>query len=116
MPEIVLIDEPISNARLKEIAAQGFGELVKAVVDIDKGLMAVGGELHGDEEAWLLDQGSQQANLWGINIYPDVARPDGLEFDSMINIRPSQNNSSRSVENMAVRDKINAIVKKLIQD
>lgn len=116
MPEISLIDKPISNAQLKEIASQRFGDMVKAVVDIDTEIMAVGGELHADEEAFLLDRGSRQANLWGINIYPDIPMPDGLEFDSMINIRPSQNNSSRSIEDQAIQEKIISIVKKLVQD
>lgn len=116
MPEITLIDKPISNTQLKEIAAQRFGDMVKAVVDIEKEVIAIGGELHADEEAFLLDRDSKQSNLWGINIYPDVPMPDALEFDSMINIRPSQNNKSRSVENLDTREKIISIVNKLIQN
>lgn len=116
MPEIILVDKPISNARIKEIAAQRFGDMVKAVVDLQKEIMAVGGELHADEEALLLDQGSKQSDLWGINIYPDVAMPDGLEFDSMINIRPSQNNRSCGVEDSEIREKIIFIVNNLVQN
>ena len=116
MTEIILVDKPIRHTQLKEIATQGFGDLVKAVVDIEKEIMAVGGELHADEEAFLLDQGSKQPDIWGINIYPDVALPDGLEFDSMINIRPSQNNPSRVVQDPAIREKITEIVNKLIKE
>ncbi len=115
MPEIILVDKLITNNQLKEIASQRFGDMVKAVVDIEREIMAIGGELHADEEALLLDQGSQQSSLWGINIYPDVPMPDGLEFDSMINIRPSQNNKSRSVEDPAIQKKITAIVNELIK-
>ena len=116
MPEIILVDKPISNGRIKEIAAQRFGDMVKAVVDLQKEIMAVGGELHADEEAFLLDQGSKQSDLWGINIYTDVVMPDGLEFDSMINIRPSQNNRSRGVEDPEIREKIISIVNNLVQN
>lgn len=114
MPEIILVDKPITNDQLKEIAAQRFGDMVKGVVDIEKEIMAIGGELHADEEAFLLDRNSEQSNLWGINIYPDIPMPDGLEFDSMINIRPNQNNKSRGVEDKTVQEKITAIVNKLV--
>lgn len=114
MPESVLIDKPISRQQLKEIALKGFGDLVKGVVDVEKKVMVLGGELHADEEVFLLDQGSKQKNLWGINLYPDLNMPDMLEFDSMINIRPSQNNLSRNVEDPALREKISAIVNSLV--
>ena len=114
MTDITLIDQPITRQRLKEIAALRFGDMVKGVVDIEKGVMALGAELHADEEAFLLDRGSEQQSLWGINLYPDLDMPEMLEFDSMINIRPSQANSSRSVEDPAVREKIAEIVQALI--
>lgn len=88
--------------------------MVKGVVDIEKAIMALGGELHADEEAFLLEKGSTQRDLWGINLYPDMDMPDMLEFDSMINIRPSQNNRSRSVDDPAVRQKIESVVKRLV--
>jgi hypothetical protein len=99
---------------LKEIAEKRFGDMVKGVVDIEKGIMALGGELHADEEAFLLEKGSQQKDLWGINLYPDMSGVDFLEFDSMINIRPSQNNRSRYVEDPLIRQKILSIVGKLV--
>ena len=111
-----MIDGPVSLADLKLMAQGGFGNLVKAVVDIRLEMMAVDAELHSDEEAVLLDSGSRQEYLWGINIYPGLDRngPDFIEFDSLINLRPSQNNRSRGVEDPAVREKITAIVKKLV--
>ena len=112
-PEIIA--QKVSLGHLKDIAKQGFGDMVKAVADIEKGLMAVGGELHADEEAMLLDQGSQQRNLWGFNIYVDQPRESWLEFDSMINLRPSQGNLSRNVEAEEIRKQIIEIVNKLIQ-
>ena len=88
--------------------------MVKGVVDIEQEIMALGGELHADEEAFLLENGSQQRNLWGINLYPDMGGADFLEFDSMINIRPSQNNRSRDVEDHQNRKKIQIIIRKLV--
>lgn len=114
MGDIRVITTPITKDELRQIAKERFGDMVKAVVDIDKKIMALGGDLHADEEAILLQQGSAQKNLWGINIYPDLPENEWLEYDSMINIRPSQNNRSRSVENKEIRSQITEIVKKLI--
>lgn len=110
------IDAPITRDQLRGIAQELFGDMVKAVVDIEKGIMAVAGELHADEEAFLIERGSKQDALWGINLYPDKPDESWLEFDSMINIRPSQNNRSRGVEDPAIRDKISQIVNGLIKD
>lgn len=114
MDDVILINKPISRKDIKEIALQKFGDLVKAVVDIEKAIMAVGADLHADEEAFLLKEGSDQKNLWGINLYPDLEMPEMLEFDSIINIRPSQGNRSRLVEDESIRQKISEIIKKLI--
>lgn len=116
MDDIILIDKPMSRQRLKSIAKQRFGDLVKAVVDVEKNIMAVGAELHADEEAWLLDRGSEQKSLWGISLYPDLPMPEMLEFDSMINIRPSSGNASRNVEKTEVRKKIRDIITSLIKE
>ncbi len=96
------------------MAAAGFGDMVKAVVDIDRELIAVDAELHADLEALLLDGGSQQRNLWGINLYPELQGDAFVEFDSMINVRPSQDNKSRGVEDEETRKKIISVVKKRI--
>src|SRR4030042_4174800 len=99
-----IVDGPISLADLKVLAEGRFGNLVKAVVDVDRKGMALDGELHADEEALLLESGSRQESLWGINIYPELEGPDRIEFDSMINIRPSQGNRSRGVDGPKGRD------------
>ncbi|HEX2583309.1 MAG TPA: DUF5674 family protein, partial [Chlamydiales bacterium] len=103
---ISLIEKPIEKSELAEIAKERFGDLVKAVVDVEKGIMAVGGELHADEEALLLEEGSKQRNLWGINLYPDKSGEELIEFDSIINLRPSQGNRSRDVNDPIARQKI----------
>ena len=111
--EIRVIRDTISRDELTEIAKQQFGDMVKAVVDVEQGIMAIGGELHSDEEAVLLDQGSAQRHLWGINLYPDKPLSEWIEFDSMINVRPSGGNRSRYVESQEAREVITRIVNRL---
>ena len=104
----------ISRDDLRRIAEQQFGDFVKAVVDVQRQLMAIGAELHADEEALLLQEGSRQTDLWGINLYVDRSGDDLIEFDSMINVRPSQNNRSRGVEDPAIQQIIRSIVGRLV--
>jgi hypothetical protein len=111
---IVIVSAPVSLDELRRMAAEQFGDFVKAVVDVQRGVMAIGGELHADEEALLLQQGARQADLWGINLYPDRSAAELVEFDSMINVRPSRGNRSRGVEDAAVRRRILDIVARLV--
>ena len=106
---------PISLEELRTLAVERFGDLVKAVVDLERSIMLVDAELHSDEEAELLAGGSRQADLWGINLYPDLSESDWLEFDSMINLRPSQGNRSRGVDDPAVRSRISILVQRLVR-
>lgn len=110
-----LIDKKISRKELQKIANESFGDLVKAVVDVKNEIMVIGGELHSDEETKLLvEHGSAQNDLWGINLYPANFNDEFLEFDSLVNIRPSLGNRSRDVTDPKVRKKIIDIVNKLI--
>jgi len=109
-----IIIDLLSLEELKAMAAATFGNLVKAVVDVDREIIAVDAELHADLEALLLDNGSKQKSLWGINLYSEIQGDGFIEFDSMINMRPSQGNRSRSIENEEMRKKIIAIVVKRI--
>ena len=112
---IKIIKNPISKSELADIAKEEFGDLVKAVVDIEQEIMAVGGELHADEEVLLTEnEGSKRENTWDINIYPKKSEGEWIEFDSMINLKPIFGNRSRGVENDAIREKIKKIVEKLI--
>jgi hypothetical protein len=89
--------------------------MVKAVVDLERSVILLDAELHADLEAELLTEGSLQRDLWGINLYPDVEGSDWLEFDSMINLRPSSGNRSRSVDDPATRTAIRALVDRVVQ-
>ena len=110
------VKKTISVDELKEMASKMFGNLVKAVVDIEKGEMVVDADLHSDEEAHFLQNGSKQDNLWGINIYPGLPKTERVEFDSMINLRPSHGNNSRGVDSEVIQNKILKIVNSKISE
>ncbi len=107
-----IIKNKITQNELKNLAREQYGDVVKAVVDIDRDLLAIDAQLHSDLEALLLGEGSKQKNLWGINLYPQARGEDFIEYDSMINVRPSSGNRSRGVENADIRKKVSEIVAK----
>lgn len=93
------------------MAQKMYGTLVKGVVDLRKKLLVVDVEMHADAEQFLLENGSQQNDLWGINLYPAEFSTDKfIEFDSMINIRPRQQNTSRGVDDEKIRQQIIQLV------
>jgi hypothetical protein len=104
----------ISLDELRRMAAAGFGDLVKAVIDLERRILLVDAELHADQEAQLLAEGSRQQDLWGINLYPELSESEWIEFDSMINLRPSFGNRSRGVDDPAIRERIAALVVTLV--
>ncbi len=111
------IIQTISLADLREMADRMYGSLVKADVDVAKSVIIIDMDMHSDGEAELLAQGSQQSDLWGINLHPDKYTTDEfIEFDSMINIRPRQNNPSRDVLDPSVRAKIVEIITKAVHE
>jgi len=112
---IEILRRATSRARLAAVAETQFGDMVKAVVDVERRVMAIGGELHSDEEAALIEDGSAQANLWGVNLYPAEQGDAWIEFDSMINVRPSQGNRSRNVEDPVRQDRIRRVVTALVE-
>ena len=117
MTGIHLIDKTITKRELKRIAEERFGDLAKAVVDINQKIMAVGGEFHSDEETFLIEKnGSKREDTWGINLYPDKPKEEMIEFDSVINIKPALGNRSRDVEKQELKEKIKEIVYNLVSD
>jgi len=112
--KIIDNENKISIDELKIMAESRFGDLVKAVVDVEKKIMVIDAELHADQERVLLEDGSKQENLWGINLYPDDADEDFIEFDSMINLRPSWGNRSRGVDDEQTQTRIRNIVNILV--
>lgn len=110
-----IIKNQITIKELKQMAKKMFGNLVKAVIDIEKEIMAVDGELHSDEQELLIENGSNQRNLWGINIYPEIKNQNWIEFDSVINLKPHLNNRTRGVDDTEIKEKIIKIVNKLVK-
>jgi hypothetical protein len=116
MPEIEIIRTAVALDHLRALAEGLFGEFVKAVVGVERGLMAIGGDLHADDEALLLEAGSSRPDLWGVNLHPDRhGESDRIEFDSIINVRPRRGNQSRSVDDAEMRRRIAEIVDVLVQ-
>jgi hypothetical protein len=109
--------DKISLAELKEMTQKMHESLVKADVDIAKRIVVVDMPWHADGEAYLLEQGSKQSDLWGINLHPDnYGTDDFVEFDSMINLKPSQGNRSRGVEDEIIRKQIKEIVDEVVHE
>lgn len=108
-------DHTISLGELRDLAGHRFGDMVKAVVDLGRDVMLVDADMHADQEAALLDDGARQVDLWGINLYPDLPEADWIEFDSMINLRPSFGNRSRGVDDSRQRERIVSLVNTLVR-
>jgi hypothetical protein len=104
---------PISE--VKRYLGAPFEKMVKFVVDIEREIIAMGGEMHADAEAILLEDGSRQENIWGANLYPLQDRETRIEFTSLINIRPSVDNLSLEIMSPEIRNKVQTIVEDLIQ-
>jgi len=111
-----ILDQPISKNELARTSTNFIDtNTIKAAVDIRRELLAVDSPMHYDCEQLLLEDGSNQSDIWGINLYLDEENIDDMvEFDSMINIRPSQGNRSRSVEDPETQSKIKTVVAKWI--
>lgn len=109
--------EYISIAELSDMAEKMYGSLVKVDVDIAKNVFIVDMGMHADGEAYLMENGSKQSDLWGINLHPaEYGTDDFIEFDSMINIRPRQGNASKDVLNPDIRKQIIGLVHKVVHD
>ena len=109
-----ILQQPITRTTLKALAQNTFGDMIKCVADVKRGLLAIDADLHADLERLLLDGGSAQEDLWGFNLWVEEEGDDFIEFDSLINIRSWQGNPSRDVENPEVREAIKSIVNKSI--
>ncbi len=105
-----ILETPISARQLQELADENYGTMIKGVVDIGRKMLALGGELHADAEALLLENGSAQTDLWGFNIHTDREKEDRLVFTSFINIRPADGNRSLEVQDERLRCQIRDIV------
>lgn len=107
----------VSLEELKKMSQRMEYGIVKAVVDIENQIMVVDADMHADQEQMLLDAGSDQHYLWGINLIPaNYGQPNFIEYDSMINLRPTQGNKSRGVDDPQIRTKIQEVVASLVSN
>lgn len=114
---VKVIEKQIKKAELSDLELKGnYGGLIKAVVDIKRAVMIAGVTMHSDAEEMLLEGGSEQADLWGINLYLQECEDDWIEYDSVINLRPYQGNDSRGVDDPEIRQKIREIVNDLVKE
>jgi hypothetical protein len=113
-PDIVVLTDRIRTEDLRALVDRFFEDMVKYVVDVERGVAAVGGELHADAEALLLEDGSRPQDLWGANYYPGRGRDDCIEYTSLINIRPAQDNRSMEVEDEGTRERVRELTFRLI--
>lgn len=111
---IVVLERRIEPAELARLVAMYFGDMVKFVADVERGVIAIGGELHADAEQLLLESGSHQTDLWGANYYPGLGRDDCIEYTALINIRPAQGNRSMEIQEPALRERVRALTFDLI--
>lgn len=114
-PGIVVVrGSRIDPAELRRLLERYFEDMVKYVVDVARGVAAVGGEMHADAEQVLLDDGSRQDDLWGANYYPGRGPEDGIELTSLINIRPAQGNRSMEIQDPALRERVRELTHALV--
>jgi hypothetical protein len=113
-PTIVLTSNTLDPAEVLRLAQAFFGDMVKVVVDVRRGRAAVGGELHADGEQLLLEEGSEQTDLWGANYYPGRGPEGCLEFTAMINIRPARGNAGMEIRDPEVRRPVQDVVTRVL--
>jgi len=113
-PAVVVLDRAIEASELSRLVKAHFEDMVKYVVDVERRIIAVGGEMHSDAEQALLEQGSRQADLWGANYYPGRGREGCIEYTALINIRPAAGNRGMELQDPAVREKVREITFRLL--
>lgn len=112
--DILILEHRIGRETLRRLVQDGFGDMVKYVADVRRGVIAAGGELHADAEQVLLDAGSRQEDLWGANYYPGRGRDGCVEFTSLINISPARGNRGMAIGDAVLRERIQRMTHALI--
>ncbi len=112
-PDVVVLTRRIDPGELRRLAER-FEGMVKYVVDVERQLVAIGGEMHSDAEQVLLEAGSRQADLWGANYYPGRGRDGCIEYTSLINIRPAAGNRGMELQDRALRESVRKITFTLV--
>lgn len=104
---IITKSEPFTKEEIEKLKEQ-FEFYIKTVIDIEKKVCSAGCDRHFESEKLLLEQGSKQDDLWGGGI--DV-ETKSIDFNSFINIRPTQNNTSNEIQSEEIRRKYEELSK-----
>ena len=105
-PGILILRVRIDPDELKRLVLLYFEDMVKYVVDVERGVVGLGGEMHADAEHLLLEDGSRQADLWGANYYPGRGREGCVEYTALINIRPAAANRAMEIQDPTLRQRV----------
>ena len=116
-PGIVIVREDrLAASELRRLVLLYFEDMVKYVVDVERGVIGLGGDMHADAEQLLLEDGSRQADIWGANYYPGRGREGSIEYTSLINIRPSAGNRSMEIQDPGLRQRVRDLTWALVGD
>jgi hypothetical protein len=107
---IYLLNEKATPAQIQEMLER-YESMIKIVVDIRRRVLSGGGEMHADCESILLDNGSEQDDLWGANWYPHEQR---IEFESLINIRPRLGNRNILIQDENLRRQVESVTNEIL--
>jgi hypothetical protein len=108
---IHLLRERATPAQMTEMLAE-LGSYIKFAVDIQRNIAVGGGELHADCEKILLEDGSRQEDIWGADWDPFSQT---VKFEALMNIRPRQNNPAMQILDPAIRAKVEAALRPLME-
>ena len=111
-----IITEKISPAELAAATKNNYGTMVKVDVDIERGILTIGGEWHSEGDQMLHANGSHRNNVWGVNLYPWNSPEKRIEYVSLINIKPSVGHTTMQIKDMALQQKFRVIIEKLLLD
>jgi hypothetical protein len=106
---IHIVYEPATPEQITEML-EANRVYIKTVVDIRRRILAGGGEMHSDCEAVLLDDGSQQGDIWGASWSPISQE---IFYESMVNLRPHQNRAMQILD-PAIRKQVQQIIYRLL--
>lgn len=108
--EIKILNKKISKEELEEIAKLNYGHMIKGVADIRQNMVALGGQLHADAEAQMLEAGSKQIDLWGFNLHINQPLDKRIQYTSMINIRPYHGNHGLEITDASIKTAVKKVV------
>lgn len=107
----LILDSKANSEQIEQVS-EHFNGFIKVVVDIEKEILCAGADRHVDEEQELLKNGSKQSDLWGGGL--DLKSGE-IDYNSMINLRPNQDNPSRDVLSKEIREKFDSVVIKILR-